>query len=84
MNRASDGVKSTEANYDGSWNPATAISLFKNLLYGASIKNIKIYAQDRADGYLEVNNLFMLDDYRLAKLVRDTFPVEVQHWKKAA
>lgn len=54
MNLSAGGVTGTEGTYDGSFTPATAIVLFKDLLLGASMKNLIIYDFDQGDAWLSI------------------------------
>jgi len=52
MNISVDGVSATEGTFDGSFSPSGAITLFKSLTLGASIKNLKIYRTDKGEAWL--------------------------------
>jgi len=47
-----DGTPSTEAAYDGSFQPSGAITLGTSLTQGLAIKNLKIYRRDKGSAWL--------------------------------
>ena len=47
-----DTVSGSSATYDGSFSPSGAFTLFKSLILGASIKNLKIYKVDKGEAWL--------------------------------
>ena len=52
-NLSSNGTKASEGTYDGSFSPSGNIYLFRNGTYGASVKNLKIYNEDKGDTWLQ-------------------------------
>ena len=52
MNISVDGAAATEANYDGSFNPITAIELGTSFTRAMAIKNVKIQDQALGNAYL--------------------------------
>lgn len=52
MNFSVDGVAAAGAAYDGSFSPSGAITLFKSLTLGASMKDLLIYNDDKSNDWL--------------------------------
>lgn len=54
MRLSYNGVLGAESNYDGSFNPSGAITLFMNLSLGAAMKDLRISPADLGNSWLEL------------------------------
>jgi len=54
MRWSADGILSSSAAYDGSFNPSGAITFFKDLTQGASTKNLEIFDVDQGNSWLSL------------------------------